>query len=1478
MFKNIKNKIQSLKISKSNTLRFCIAGFCALFAVIFLTFFIISKNNLSYTIIENTFNQLSGLKLEILKPDMSLNLKADVNFKADEINIYNKNKTAKFIEIKNTQLTLKPLNLIFKKINIKKLKADNVKINISQDKNGKIEFFEILKNKNLKLDSSVKITKFDSEIKNFDFNFNDNFNTKTNVNVSFKDSKINLSKKKKIFEVLLLGTIKTTNNTQSQICDVSIKADSKYPFEIAKNGDLKLDIKLINFNLTALNNIAKKYISKDILSLYGNLNLNIQTEKQNDENYQKFSSKISNLKIKTNENKLQKTIIPYKEDISAQGLFNFEKNNLEIKDFKLTSNDLNINTKGKIEKIISKKPDLNFEVNILNTQLNNFVYLIPDNTIYYNPKGIPTLKRSNFFALLNGNMNIKLLPLNIEGNLKAGNIHIPNYPKPSKQNDLNVYFMKDKARIYTRVYTPQNEYVTIDGISSLDDSLYGKYSVTSTPKIDLSFAKLYLVPLKQIIGFDIGPVPIMDIAGYGNIDIKTQGTIYDAQIFGTFKANNAKAKIEGLDAQLTNGVCELVFNNRDLIFKKIQGKIENADFLLTGKGNTKGEVDLTSDIKNITTSNALKIFKNSLVSKPFIPLIQNIAAASGKMNAQINLKGIIKDYEDKNFINDLALSGNINLKNNKIILQNNLKANSINGTLNFGNIQKANFDFNINNSRFAIILKAKQSLEKISKGEYFDFESMIVSPKISSKDILDEIISSKLINKSQMTVLKNFQNTQNLEFYSKLNLISAGRISLRNIDLANVRNKGALSFLNNNSDKDDKMLDLDGNIKFENTKMFFNNINLNIGKGNVKITGDIDKFLSKTPDFNINAVINDVLLDNFKDIVPNIKLNNCVLKNGRIYLKHNDLKLNNINISYNSMPVFVNAQMRDIFKNKYLNADFSTILNETTTDNIINPFLIYPLKIKGEIPLSGNFRGKSNNYIIDIFTKIPKNSDISFSGANIGDLNYNREISGKIEVNKNIATISNLKLVKYITNQNNKINPLTALKVNGQLKQENNDLLYKNFKIATMSPMNVRTLNMIFKKSLLKKGNFECAINLDGNVKTPKITGNVKLQDLDIPLYDTKINNIDINITEKFIDGIILAHNKQSDLNLTFKAHNKLTPPYIVEKMNIESNILNIQDILNSAIPQNKKTDISLNPEISIKPQDITIKDGLFSVVDVSYNNIKAKNVKAKFDFSKNIFNLRNLIFEIAKGTIEGSGKYNLDNTILNLEAKINDCDSNNLTKDFLNLTGQIYGKINGAISLSAKGLNTPDNIKNIKSNVDFIIYDGKMPKLGSLEYLLRAGNIIKNGLLSLSLNNVIQILTPYKTGEFEKIKGKLTLGNGEVKNLEILSQGKNLSLYLEGNYDILSNFADIKIYGKLSQNVSNALGTIGNASIMQFIESFTPKKARNEKDEELKIILNKIPNVESQTGESESKYFKAKVLGDINKDNYIKSFNWLQD
>ena len=892
--------------------------------------------------------------------------------------------------------------------------------------------------------------------------------------------------------------------------------------------------------------------------------------------------------------------------------------------------------------------------------------------------------------------------------------------------------------------------------------------------------------------------------------------------------------------------------------------MEGADFTLTGMGDTKGNVDLKSEITNASLHNIIKIFNNSLITKPYAKLTKNISASSGKTNAQINLKGTIDNWEDKEFLSKLLLSGNINFNENKIILNNKMSAQKINGTMNFGSKQEGNFEAYINNSKIFFNFNSKDDLQKIAKGEEFEFKSTIYSNKFAFLDVLKEFSSNKF---SPL-----ISNLQKIDFYTKFNIKTEGKISLNKINLEKLKNYGYITGLNDSGKPNVKFLS--GLIKIDNNKIIFDNFNTSILGGSIKAKGHIQNFLSKNPNADLIIMLNNLNLTGLNQILPKLNIAQGKLKSGQIIAKNDSIKLNSISIDYQNMPIFINAALKDIYKSKNLEANFSTILNEQSTDGLINPYLTYPIKVKGEMPIKGSFKGKPDNYLIDITATIPKNSDISFSGANLGDTNHKREITGKIEVNGTKANINNLKLVKYIANQNGKINAITALKVNGKIVQNQNRLYYDNFKITTLSPINVRILNLIFKKSILKQGNFECDISLKGDSKTPKINGKVFLQDLDIPLYDTQINNIKINITDKFIDGEILAKNNQSDIKMLLKAQNKLIAPYIVDNVNIQSNKLNINEILTSVTPTQSKTDINKKAEILIKPEDVIVKNGTFDFREVSFEKIKAQNLKGNFNYKDNIFNLENAILDIAEGKFTANGKYALKSTKLNLNAKMENCSANTLTKEFLNLSDQIFGKINGSISLSGKNLNTPEAIKNINSKVEFSINNGKMPKLGSLEYLLRAGNLIKNGIMGLSLNNLIQVLTPYKTGEFEKIAGSLYIDKGEIENLEIMSQGKNLSLYLNGSYSILENYADIKIYGKLSQNISNALGAIGNASLNQFINTITSRKNKTGLSEQTQENINKIPSIEIEN--PEPRYFKVKVMGDINKENYIKNFSWI--
>lgn len=1421
--------------------------------VVFVGLVVFLKHCLTYEILEDALYKFTGLKVEFIEPKSTFDYKFNVVSNVKKINFYNANKTNLYLTVHDADIKFKPFAFLLKKINFQKFNANDILVYAKKENNGNIDIIESLNKENIEilLKQKYQISNLNSQIKNIEIFYEDSYFSKSNTHFKANNTNVSISKKNKKIEVIQNGLITNFIANKKTISDYDIDITIPY-YSKNKLSQHRFDVKVNNFNLLPFVDLAQKYISKNINGLSGLIDFKLTT---NDNNHN-FKLLIKNPSLILKDGRI---ISPYKKGVNINSEIAIRNDDIEILSGDIFADKLNIFTKGKVQKIFSKKPDVDLNVSIKNSQINNLLYFIPDNAIFYRPKGIPTLKESNFYGLANGDINLKLFPLDITGNLKVQNVHIPGYPKPFRQNDINAAFMKDKVRVYTRVYTPQNEYVTVDGVSNLDDSLYGKYSVNSTKKIDLEYARLYLVPVQQIIGFNIGPVPIMQMSGNGNINIRTQGTLTDAQIFGEFNANNATVRMDGLDAKLTNGKCKLVFDNRLLHFKDFRGKLDGADFAMQGVGNTKGDVELNIDLLNANSKNILKIFNNSIIGQPYSSLTKNLSVKNGLINAKVNLKGTIKDYESTDLFKVLQPSGRLEIKNNDILFDN-FVLKKLNGVLDFGLNQKATLSFYVNDSKFNAEFSSKTPLNKISSGSNFDFNSVVSSNKISSKDLINEIIKTSYFKEINLS-----ENIKNLNFFTKMYVTSSGSLSINNLDFSKIKNNGYIIGLNS---QDSNVKFNSGIIKILKDKLYFENFDIDVFDGNVKIKGLINNFLSKAPIGDLVINLKNINLDNFSGLISKIKFENSNLQNGQIYFKNQDIKFNSININHQAMPIFLNAHFKNIYTTKNIVSNFSTILNEKTADNIVNPFLLYPVKIKGEIPIKGNFKGNVQNYSIDFDATLPKDSDFSYSGANLGEVNHKRKIIGKIDVNDNVANLNNIKLIKYISNQNNKVNPITVLKLNGKLVQKGKELYFDDFRVLTNVPMSVRMLNLVFKKSILKKGFFECDITLDGNSKTPFVNGIFNLNDLDIPLYDTQISKINTNLNTKFINAQIIANNKQSDVKINLRALNSLKPPYIVDNLDIVSNYINIDDILSSIIPSALKTDISAKPELQIKPQDVIIKNGNFNFGEVKHENILVQGVKGNFAYKDNLFDLKNIILSIANGKIIANGKYSLKTTKLDVSAKMENCDSNILASNFLKLNGHIYGKANGLINLSAKDLNTPSGIKTIKSDITFSVINGKMPKLGSLEYLLRAGNFFKNGFTGLSLNNLIEVLTPYKTGEFDYIEGKLSLNQANVENLEIQSQGKNLSLYIMGNYNILENFADIKLYGKISQNISNALGVVGNASLSQIINNAFDKDKTEVKEEFLKI-----PLVENE--DLTPRYFSALVYGDINKERYIKRFNW---
>ena len=472
-----------------------------------------------------------------------------------------------------------------------------------------------------------------------------------------------------------------------------------------------------------------------------------------------------------------------------------------------------------------------------------------------------------------------------------------------------------------------------------------------------------------------------------------------------------------------------------------------------------------------------------------------------------------------------------------------------------------------------------------------------------------------------------------------------------------------------------------------------------------------------------------------------------------------------------------------------------------------------------------------------------------------------------------------------MTSQNSRAYPITVLYANGiiNLTKNKKDIYIRNLNIETKNNANVKMFNVIFKKSVLKKGMFNCKLNVKGNINNPHILGFVSMDNLDMPLFDTTLQDISVKFKDKTVDvrasGMVLA----SDFVLLSTIRNDFKPPIVIENLELKSQKLNLDTLVDSltTIPtpntavklvETGKTSVKMPLNVS----DFIIKKGSMTAENIVIRDLNATNYEADFVLGKDmILNLNKLGFDVTTGKMTGTAVYNFDNGRIKANVSAYNVDSNKVASSLFGFKDQIFGNANGNIVITTKGSSEEERIKNMFGYVYFEITDGKMPKLGSVEYLLKAGNFIKSGITGVSLNNLLALIAPVKTGYFDSIKGNFALKNGVAQDIEVYSKGDNLNMYINGEFDILQNYANLRVFGRLTKRASNILGPVGNVSFNSLLSSIPGLKMnKNDKSGIIKDI-NKIPGVE--LSDQQYRVFTVKIDGDIDKEKYVKNFRWIE-
>lgn len=683
-----------------------------------------------------------------------------------------------------------------------------------------------------------------------------------------------------------------------------------------------------------------------------------------------------------------------------------------------------------------------------------------------------------------------------------------------------------------------------------------------------------------------------------------------------------------------------------------------------------------------------------------------------------------------------------------------------------------------------------------------------------------------------------------------------------------------------------------GNVKLFSSSITFSNLNITVKNlsGNIKFKNDdadidlysiVDKSTfyikgkAKKNNLNLKMKLNNLAFA-YMDIPVKIFSGNLELNNDKLFLYK-------VNALFDTMPVLIDGVITNIFKNPDFNIYLNSKPNQKFIDKYINNHSVYPLKMKGDINYSARIQGIRNNMNAQAEINVQDDSSIYYMGSTLGDVNNPIRIYLNTNVSKNptksTVLVKDFQYDKLIASQNDKQFVSPQLNAQGQIDIYNKkNITLHNFKIKTQNPTDAKIFNMLFKKPMIKQGLFSSDVMINGAINSPKLIGSLNFTGIDIPLWGTTIKDISLDFSDNNIDikskGEIFAN------GITFNSsmENKLTPPYIFNNADIHFGNLDVNEVAKGISKLEIQTDAN-------KPSgenefsgitDMIIKNGVLKADSVFVKNIFAQNLTSNFSLNeKLVFALDNFKFDIAEGGIRGDFSYNLLNSKTTLSLNADKVNANSMAETLFDLPNQIYGSLTGQVDLTCNGRSHKTCMDTLSGKGGFRVVDGKMPKLGSIEYLLKASNLARSGVTGLTLNSVIDLLTPLKTGEFENINGNFAINSGVANSIQIFSRGKDLSVFLTGTYNFSTQTADMEVFGRLAKKITTILGPVGNASLNTLFNTIPGLNLDETNKATFVEKLNKIPGFE--LNDKTFRIFSAQIYGDINGENYVKSFKWIE-
>ena len=408
-----------------------------------------------------------------------------------------------------------------------------------------------------------------------------------------------------------------------------------------------------------------------------------------------------------------------------------------------------------------------------------------------------------------------------------------------------------------------------------------------------------------------------------------------------------------------------------------------------------------------------------------------------------------------------------------------------------------------------------------------------------------------------------------------------------------------------------------------------------------------------------------------------------------------------------------------------------------------------------------------------------------------------------------------------------------------------------------------------------------------GETSSPRMRGGFEIDNLSIPELLLDLRKCALKFRGHEADLVVedLIMNGSDIQNKTTVS---LLPASVLNILNTEVNsryfnldkVMKVVERAMQYVPQAPASSTTQSQPADIP---VEIKTGSINFNRIITGNIDLRNTIARISMAKNIFNLHNLRTNAFKGRVNGDISVNLLDMGLDIDVQGKGLDVEQALLDAAAMKNTLSGTADFKADITLKGATYEEQMASLNGNVDFNVEDGSFGPFAKLENLIIAENIRESQFFQTALGGIISGLTTIDTTHFDELKGNLTFKDGVCHIEPITSLGNILSLHIFGDFDLLRNYADMKVRARMASLISNLLGPLGAINPANLLSNAASLNIVTAKAfsifcemvpaEEIELL----PSFANSYVDNAATKFQIVVRGDVAKPlTLIKSFKWL--